>query len=147
MACVNTNLAASCAGLTWLFLDKVHLEEKKWGAIGWCSGAVAGLVAITPAAGFVPPWSAVIIGCLGSVACNYATRLKFLFGIDEHLDIFAVHAVGGIVGNLLTYALPEAPFFTIRSPLRCFGLTLVGVFLQQTISLRWMASPSSQEAG
>jgi ammonium transporter, Amt family len=103
MACVNTNLAASCGGLTWLFIDKIHLSEKKWGAIGWCSGAVAGLVAITPAAGFVPPWSAVIIGSLGSAVCNYATRFKYLLGIDEHLDIFAIHAVGGIVGNLLTY--------------------------------------------
>lgn len=109
MACVVTNLAASCGGLTWLLIDKIHLEEKKWGAIGWCSGAVAGLVAITPAAGFVPPWSAVIIGCLGSAACNYATKFKYLLGIDEHLDIFAIHAVGGIVGNLLTYPSPSLP--------------------------------------
>jgi ammonium transporter, Amt family len=109
MACIVTNLAASCGGLTWLFIDKIHLEEKKWGAIGWCSGAVAGLVAITPAAGFVPPWSAVIIGSLGSAACNYATRFKYLIGIDEHLDIFAIHAIGGIVGNLLTYHLLPSP--------------------------------------
>jgi len=102
MACVVTNLAASCGGLTWLIIDYFQLE-RKWGTIGWCSGAVAGLVAITPAAGFVPPWSAVIIGALGAAACNYATKIKYYINIDEHLDIFAVHAVGGIVGNLLTY--------------------------------------------
>jgi Amt family ammonium transporter len=102
MACVVTNLAASVGALTWLFIDYYQLE-RKWGTIGWCSGAVAGLVAITPAAGFVPPWSAVIFGVVGSICCNFATRLKYYMGIDEHLDIFAIHGVGGIVGNLLTY--------------------------------------------
>jgi ammonium transporter, Amt family len=108
MACVVTNLAASCGALTWLLMDYFFQRPRgKWGAVGWCSGAVAGLVAITPAAGFVPPWSAVIIGALGSAACNLATSIKFRLGIDEHLDIFAIHAVGGIMGNLLTYDLEE----------------------------------------
>lgn len=106
MACVVTNLAASVGALTWLFIDYYQLE-RKWGTIGWCSGAVAGLVAITPAAGFVPPWSAVIFGVVGSISCNFATRLKYYMGIDEHLDIFAIHGVGGIVGNLLTYGIND----------------------------------------
>ena len=70
--------------------------------MGFCSGVVAGLVAITPGSGYVPAWAAVVFGVVGAVACNYATKLKFLLGIDDSLDIFAIHGVGGLVGDLLT---------------------------------------------
>jgi ammonium transporter len=100
MACVVTHLAASVGGVTWVLLD--YRLEKKWSTVGFCSGAVSGLVAITPASGFVPAWSAVIFGVVGAVCCNYATKLKYVVGIDDALDIFAEHGVGGIVGNLLT---------------------------------------------
>lgn len=100
MAAVVTNLAASVGGVTWCLLD--YRLEKKWSAVGFCSGVVAGLVAITPGSGYVPAWSAVIYGVLAGSACNYATKLKFILGIDDSLDIFAVHAVGGLVGNLCT---------------------------------------------
>ncbi|KAL9131248.1 MAG: hypothetical protein Q9217_000790 [Psora testacea] len=100
MAAVVSNLAASVGGVTWCLLD--YRLEKKWSAVGFCSGVVAGLVAITPGSGFVPPWAAVVYGVLAGSACNYATKLKFLLGIDDALDIFAVHAVGGLVGNLCT---------------------------------------------
>ncbi|PHH92940.1 hypothetical protein CDD83_3430 [Cordyceps sp. RAO-2017] len=100
MSCYVTNLAASCAGITWVLLD--YRLERKWSTIGFCSGAISGLVAITPAAGFVTPWAAVIIGVLGALCCNFATKLKFLIGVDDALDIFAVHGIGGMVGNLLT---------------------------------------------
>lgn len=100
MACIVTNLAASVAGITWCLLD--YRLEKKWSTVGFCSGAIAGLVAITPASGFVPAWSAVIYGIVGAAVCNFATKLKFILGIDDGLDIFAEHAVGGIAGNILT---------------------------------------------
>ncbi|KIH92049.1 ammonium transporter MEP2 [Sporothrix brasiliensis 5110] len=100
MACVVTNLAASVAGITWCLLD--YRLEKKWSTVGFCSGAIAGLVAITPASGFVPAWSAVIYGVVGAIVCNFATKLKFFLGIDDGLDIFAEHAVGGMAGNILT---------------------------------------------
>lgn len=100
MACYVTNLAASVGGITWVLLD--YRLEGKWSTIGFCSGAISGLVAITPAAGFVTPWAAFVIGLCGGGFCNFATKLKFLLGIDEALDVFAVHGVGGIVGNLLT---------------------------------------------
>ncbi|MCJ1223555.1 ammonium transporter Amt1 [Toensbergia leucococca] len=100
MAAVNTNLAASTGGVTWCVLD--YRLEKKWSAVGFCSGVVAGLVAITPGSGYVPAWSAVVFGVVGASACNYGTKLKFLFGIDDALDIFAVHTIGGLVGNILT---------------------------------------------
>ncbi|CRK36870.1 hypothetical protein BN1708_007215 [Verticillium longisporum] len=95
-----TNLAACISGLTWVLLD--YRLEKKWSTIGFCSGAISGLVVITPAAGYVPIWSVPVFGIVGGAACNFATKLKFLVGIDEALDVFAVHGAGGIVGNLLT---------------------------------------------
>lgn len=100
MACLVTNLAASVAGITWCLLD--YRLEKKWSTVGFCSGAIAGLVAITPASGFVPAWAAVIYGVVGAIVCNFATKLKFVLGIDDGLDIFAEHAVGGMAGNILT---------------------------------------------
>ncbi|KAI0139466.1 ammonium transporter [Hypoxylon sp. NC0597] len=100
MACIVTHLAASVGGITWTLLD--YRLEKKWSVVGFCSGAIAGLVAITPAAGFVTPWAAVVFGIVGSIGCNFATKLKFIMGVDEALDIFAVHGIGGIIGNLLT---------------------------------------------
>lgn len=100
MACYVTNLAACCGGITWILLD--YRLEKKWSTIGFCSGAISGLVAITPAAGFVTPWGSVIIGVCGGLCCNFATKLKFLIGVDDGLDIFAVHGIGGMVGNILT---------------------------------------------
>jgi Amt family ammonium transporter len=100
MAAVVTNLAASVGGITWCILD--YRLERKWSTVGFCSGVISGLVAITPASGFVPAWSAVIFGVVGAFACNQATKLKFLLRIDDSLDIFAIHGVGGLVGDLLT---------------------------------------------
>ncbi|AEO63090.1 uncharacterized protein THITE_2107955 [Thermothielavioides terrestris NRRL 8126] len=100
MACIVTHTAACVGGFTWCLMD--YRLEGKWSTVGFCSGAVAGLVAITPASGFVPPWSAVIFGIVSGIVCNLATKLKFLLGIDDALDIFAEHAIGGIAGNLLT---------------------------------------------
>ncbi|KAJ8121045.1 hypothetical protein ONZ43_g2407 [Nemania bipapillata] len=100
MACIVTHLAASVGGITWCLLD--YRLEKKWSVVGFCSGAIAGLVAITPASGYVTPWAAVIFGVVGGIGCNVATKLKFVMGADDALDIFAVHGIGGIIGNLLT---------------------------------------------
>ncbi|KAG0373622.1 hypothetical protein BGX24_011457 [Mortierella sp. AD032] len=100
MACVVTNLAASVGGITWVLLDYRH--ERKLSVLGFCSGAVSGLVAITPGSGFVSPASSVAIGFLGALSCNMAVRLKHHLKYDDAFDVFAVHGVGGIVGNLLT---------------------------------------------
>lgn len=100
MAAVVTNLAASVGGVTWCLLD--YRLERKWSTVGFCSGVIAGLVAITPGSGFVTPWAAFVFGVVGAIACNYATKLKFLLRVDDALDIFAVHAIGGLVGNILT---------------------------------------------
>ncbi|KMP04100.1 ammonium transporter MEP2 [Coccidioides immitis RMSCC 2394] len=100
MAGIVTNLAAAVGGVTWCLLD--YRLDGKFSAVGFSSGVISGLVAITPGSGYVPPWAAVIFGLVGATACNYATKLKYLMRIDDSLDIFAVHGVGGIVGNLLT---------------------------------------------
>lgn len=63
---------------------------------------MAGLVTITPGAGYVPAWAAVIYGIVGGAVCNYATKLKYFIRVDDALDIFAVHGIGGLVGNILT---------------------------------------------
>jgi Amt family ammonium transporter len=100
MAAVVTNLAACVGGITWCVLD--YRLERKWSTVGFCSGVIAGLVAITPGSGFVPPWAAVVYGVCGAAGANYATKLKFVLGIDDALDIFAEHAIGGLIGNILT---------------------------------------------
>lgn len=100
MAAMVTNLAASVAGITWCLVD--FRLERKWSTVGFCSGVVAGLVAITPGSGYVPAWAAVVFGVCAGVGCNYATKLKYLLRCDDALDIFAVHAVGGLIGNICT---------------------------------------------
>jgi len=99
-ACIVTNLAASVGGLTWMLWD--YRLEKKWSAVGFCSGAIAGLVAITPGSGFVGSPAAVCYGFMAGTVCNFATKLKYILNVDDTLDIFASHAIGGVVGNILT---------------------------------------------
>ncbi|CCM05350.1 uncharacterized protein FIBRA_07564 [Fibroporia radiculosa] len=99
-ACIVTNLAASVGGLTWMLWD--YRLERKWSTVGFCSGAIAGLVAITPGSGFVGSPAAVLFGVMAGTICNFATQLKFYFKYDDCLDIFASHAIGGVVGNVLT---------------------------------------------
>ena len=101
MAMTVTQLATAAAGLAWMFVE--WIVRGKPTVIGICSGAVAGLVAITPASGFVGPGGALAIGVAAGVICYWgATGLKHMFGYDDALDCFGVHAVGGIVGALLT---------------------------------------------
>lgn len=99
-AIFNTNISAAFGGLAWALLD--FRIERRWSVIGLCSGIISGLVCITPAAGFVPTWAAVIFGIVGSLSANISTKFKYLVGIDDSLDIFAVHGVCGVVGNILT---------------------------------------------
>jgi len=105
-ACIITNLAASVGGLTWMLWD--YRLERKWSVVGFCSGSIVGLVAITPASGFVGAPASVAFGVAAGTICNFATKLKFTFGYDDCLDIFASHAIGGIVGNILTGFFAQA---------------------------------------
>jgi Amt family ammonium transporter len=101
MAMLATQMATAAAALAWVGAE--WISRGKPSVLGIASGAVAGLVAITPASGFVGPSSAVIIGLIAGVVCYIAaTSLKHVMGYDDSLDAFGVHGIGGIVGALLT---------------------------------------------
>ena len=101
MAMLVTQLATAAAALGWMFAE--WISKGKPSVLGIASGAVAGLVAITPASGFVGPTPAFIIGVAAGVLCFFAaTTLKRVMGYDDSLDAFGVHGIGGIIGALLT---------------------------------------------
>jgi len=104
-AFVTTQVAAAVAATTWMIVEIV--KNGKPTSLGFACGAVAGLVAITPAAGFVTPLSAIIIGIAAGAICFYAMQLKSLFKFDDSLDVVAVHLVGGIIGALLLGILAD----------------------------------------
>ncbi|MBR2690658.1 MAG: ammonium transporter [Aquamicrobium sp.] len=100
-AMVNTQVAAAAAGLAWMFTE--WLVAKKPSVLGIISGVVAGLVAVTPASGFVNPTGAFVIGIAAGIICYFAAvKIKHALGYDDSLDAFGVHGIGGIVGALLT---------------------------------------------
>ena len=101
MAMAVTQIATAAAALTWMFAE--WIAHGKPSVLGIVSGAVSGLVAITPASGYVDPSGALVIGLVAGVACFWAaTALKNMLGYDDSLDAFGVHGIGGIVGALLT---------------------------------------------
>src|SRR4051812_47833472 len=107
MAMAVTQIATAAAALTWMFVE--WAVKGKPSVLGIISGAVAGLVAITPASGFVDPRGALIIGIVAGVACYWgATWLKNTLGYDDSLDAFGVHGIGGVVGAVLTGVLAVA---------------------------------------
>lgn len=108
MAMLTTQVAAAAGGVTWMVVEWARLGKPT--ALGIISGAIAGLVGVTPAAGYVLPWGAVVIGALASFACFWSvTVLKRVLRYDDTLDAFGIHGVGGIVGALLTGLLAYAP--------------------------------------
>jgi Amt family ammonium transporter len=101
-AFATTNTAAAAAGLAWMFFDV--MRGKKPSVLGFCIGAVVGLVAITPAAGFVGIPQSIFIGVVGAVISNVLSHVFKLSRVDDTLDVFPCHGIGGIVGMLLTGA-------------------------------------------
>jgi ammonium transporter, Amt family len=109
MAMAVTQIATATAALTWMFSE--WISHGKPSALGIASGAVAGLVAITPASGFVGPIGALVIGVAAGYACYLAAvKVKRALGYDDSLDAFGVHGIGGIVGALLTGVFVDAGF-------------------------------------
>ncbi|MEW5705761.1 MAG: ammonium transporter [Actinomycetota bacterium] len=100
VAFVVTHIATASAALGWIIAEKIRSGKPT--TLGAASGAVAGLVAITPASGFVGPIAAIVIGLAAGVLCYLTVGLKFKLGYDDSLDVVGVHGVGGIVGALLT---------------------------------------------
>ena len=99
VAFVNTDVAASLAMITWMIIDWIH--NGKPSMVGAMTGAVAGLVTITPAAGFVQPWAAAVIGIICAFVCYGAIMLRGRMGWDDALDVWGVHGVGGALGTIL----------------------------------------------
>jgi Amt family ammonium transporter len=116
LAFINTDIAASFAGPTWLLLDWIFTRKPR--LLGFLTGSVAGLACITPAAGYVSPQSAVIIGTLASVACYMAVYFKNKAGLDDALDVFGIHGVSGMLGVVLLGVLgTKAMTFPGKDPL------------------------------
>ena len=99
-AIINTHVAAATAALVWILIEHVKLGKPT--SVGFATGAIAGLATVTPAAGFISPGAAILFGALASVICYAAIQLvKQKLEIDDSLDVFAVHGMGGITGTLL----------------------------------------------
>jgi Amt family ammonium transporter len=108
VAFLNTDVAASFAAMTWLAMDWMTSKKPKF--LGLLTGAVAGLATITPAAGYVSPASACLIGVVAGVVCFYAVALKNRMGWDDALDVWGVHGVGGFLGIVLCGVLATTAF-------------------------------------
>jgi Amt family ammonium transporter len=101
LAMINTFVATAAGGLAWMVVEK--LAGHKGSALGFCSGVIAGLVAVTPAAGNSGPFGAILLGIIASVVCFFVvSKVKAKFGFDDSLDAFGIHGVGGIVGAIGT---------------------------------------------
>jgi Amt family ammonium transporter len=98
---INTFVATASAGLFWMLTER--LMGHKGSALGFCSGVIAGLVAVTPAAGNAGPFGAIVLGAVASVLCYFAVaKLKPAFGYDDSLDAFGIHGIGGMIGAIGT---------------------------------------------
>jgi Amt family ammonium transporter len=106
LAMINTFVATASAGLFWMLTERVM--GHKGSALGFCSGIIAGLVAVTPAAGNVGVFGAVVLGAIASIVCFFAvSKLKPKLGYDDALDAFGIHGIGGIIGAIGTGILHD----------------------------------------
>ncbi|ENU81900.1 hypothetical protein F975_00516 [Acinetobacter sp. ANC 3789] len=132
MAMLVTQLATAAAALTWLLVE--YISRRKVTLLGACSGAVAGLVAITPASGFVDMTGALLIGLIAGVCCYWgATQLKILLKADDSLDVFGIHGVGGIVGAILTGVFAQKHISGLDASLLVQVIGAVTTFLYSAI--------------
>ncbi|WP_296510530.1 ammonium transporter [Rhodoferax sp.] len=140
LAMAVTHIAASAGAISWMLGE--WLMRGRPSLLGLCSGLVAGLVAITPAAGFVAPGSALVIGLVAGVACYWgATGLKRMLNADDSLDVFGVHGIGGIVGSLLTgvFASKGISGVTGSVATQALGVLVVVVYSgAMSLALLWL---------
>ncbi|CCF56952.1 hypothetical protein KAFR_0B06560 [Kazachstania africana CBS 2517] len=102
-AFANTNLSAVSSGMTWCLLD--YRSEKKWSTVGLCSGIICGLVAATPSSGCITLYASLVQGIVTGFVCNYATKIKYYFKVDDAMDILAEHGIAGVIGLLFNAIL------------------------------------------
>jgi Amt family ammonium transporter len=146
LALAVTHLAAAAGALSWMAAE--WISRRRASLLGLCSGVVAGLVAITPAAGFVGLRSALLIGLVAGAACYWgATALKQRLGADDSLDVFGVHGVGGLVGALMTGWLAD-PLISgvsgsvVKQAIGC--LSVLAYSLVMTAVVLWITSRLTQ---
>lgn len=107
LAVFNTNTAASFGVIGWVLVDYIK-HKRRLSVVGACEGAIAGLVGITPAVGYVSVWYAALIGFLTAVICSLLEDINEWIGVDEGLEVFKLHGIGGIVGSVLTGVFASA---------------------------------------
>jgi len=145
-AIINTHAAACAAALMWLAIERFSVGKPT--SIGFATGAIAGLATVTPAAGFISPGAAVLFGVVAASACYPMIQLvKFKLQIDDSLDVFAVHGVGGMIGSLLlaVFLAPElggtgyAEGMTMASQLAAQGIGVIGVVVFSAVASALLA--------
>jgi Amt family ammonium transporter len=152
-----TFLAGCVGALTWIAFETI--VYKKSSSLGLVTGAVVGLVAITPAAGYVGLNAALVMPAIASILCLMTLRMvKKVFGIDDSLDVFAVHGMGGLIGTLLTplFAFSDSAKAFNGMLINAFGATVVGVYAAIATAIillvlkpitGWRVDPVSEEVG
>lgn len=137
-AFINTNLASAAAALTWIMVDT--MRGHKPSALGACIGAVVGLVAITPACGFVSFGPSIFIGFIGAIVSNYAVVRKSRTNLDDTLDVFPCHGVGGMVGMIMTaiFAKENGGLITGEWALFLKHLLALGIVVTYTFVGSWL---------
>ncbi|KAG1452648.1 hypothetical protein G6F56_007761 [Rhizopus delemar] len=133
---VCTHLSACTAAIVWVLLDYRH--TRKWSIVGLCTGAVAGLATITPGSGFVSPSSSLAFGAIGSIVCYIALYYKHKMGIDDALDVFGVHYIGGLVGLVLTGVFAQQSIIALGYP---EGTSIESIPLGGWLDGHWMQVP------
>ncbi|MEV0203123.1 ammonium transporter [Nonomuraea sp. NPDC050691] len=128
LAFMNTQIATAVAAGAWLVVEK--MRDGHATSLGVASGAVAGLVAITPACGFVDPWAAMLIGLIAGAVCAYAVGLKYKLNYDDSLDVVGVHLVGGVIGAVSLGFLAAYPFLEQQNKGLFYGGGLTQLGLQ-----------------
>mmetsp|Transcript_15262 Transcript_15262/g.36976 ORF Transcript_15262/g.36976 Transcript_15262/m.36976 type:complete len:457 (+) Transcript_15262:239-1609(+) len=122
-AAINSEISASCALFCWMLIEWVH--KGKPTLVGACVGAIAGLATITPAAGFIKPWAAMVIGCVCAPFCySLVEGIKNKLQLDDALDVFAVHGMGGYLGTILTGILADKDVNGVQGSGALFGKQL-----------------------
>lgn len=138
LAMINTFVATAAAALTWMVMEK--LAGHKGSALGFCSGVIAGLVAVTPAAGNSGPFGAIILGILASAVCFFVvSKLKPAMGFDDSLDAFGIHGVGGIVGAIGTGIVYQPMFGGPGDGSTAMGAQVMIQIIAVVVAIVWAA--------
>ena len=143
-AIMNSYLCGSFGAITWVLLD--YRIEQKWLMVAACSGFISGLVAATPLSGVIPLWALVVLGVVAGAVCNFSTKVKYLLGVDEALDVFAEHGVAGAVGLIFNALFGDADIIGLDNVTVHAGGWLNHNWKQLYIQIAYIAAVSGYTA-